>query len=300
MKLGIGIDLGGTTIKGAAFDLATGKLLGKDTLPTWSEDDDKDSPGFVARVAELVEGLEEQQGESAGVLGISAPGLAARDSLRIDFMPGRLEALEGLEWGQVLGRDARVLNDAHAALMGEVWQGAARRLQDVFLLTLGTGVGGAVLSDGKLLQGHLGRAGHLGHIALDFHGAGDICGTPGSLEEKVGNYSVGDRSDGRFDSTHALVEAMHSGDEEAAEIWEESMKALAAGVASLVNVLDPEVVLIGGGISQAWEDIEKPLATYLDSFEWRPGGHAVEVRRAALGEWAGTYGAVYFAMQQTT
>ena len=78
------------------------------------------------------------------------------------------------------------------------------------------------------------------------------------------------------------------------------MKALAAGIASLINVLDPEAVLIGGGISQAWEEFEEPVAAYLESFEWRPGGHRVEVRKAALGEWAGTYGAVYFAMQSST
>jgi glucokinase len=299
MKLGIGIDLGGTTIKGASFDVETSELLEKDTLPTWEGEEAEDSSGFAGRVVELVERLERETEREADVLGISAPGLAARDGRRIDFMPGRLQALEGLEWANVLGREVRVLNDAHAALLGEVWQGAARRLEDVFLLTLGTGVGGAVLSGGKLLRGHIGRAGHLGHISLDYHGEGDICGTPGSLEALVGNYSVGERSGERFDSTRALVEAVRAGDEKACEIWTESIRALAAGIASLINVLDPQAVLIGGGISQAWEDMEMPLASFLDSYEWRPGGRAVEVRRAELGEWAGTYGAVYFAMQET-
>lgn len=297
MSLGIGIDLGGTSIKGAIFDLGRGELCERATLPTWTEEEGDDPAGFVGRVGELVDRLESGTGR-ADLLGFSAPGLAARDGSRIDFMPGRLEALEGLEWAGILERDVRVINDAHAALMGEAWQGAARELRNVFMLTLGTGVGGAVLANGKLLEGHIGRAGHLGHISLDYRGEGDICGTPGSLEAMVGNYRIGERSGDRFESTHAVVEAMKSGDESAAAIWDESMKALAAGIASLINVLDPEAVLIGGGISRAWDEIRPAIERYLESFEWRPGGKAVDVRRAELGEWAGTYGAVYAAMEQ--
>jgi len=84
-------------------------------------------------------------------------------------MPGRLKGLEGLKWQNALksSRPVPVLNDAQAALMGEVWMGAARGATNVFLLTLGTGVGGAAMVDGRVLRGHLGRAGHLGHVSLD-------------------------------------------------------------------------------------------------------------------------------------
>ncbi len=293
----IGIDLGGTRIKGAFFDGETGEMLARETVPTRDgEPMENGEPAFLHQARRLVARLEGAAGVVADRMGVSAPGLANRAADVIDFMPGRLAGLEGLKWGEAFARPASVLNDAHAALMGEIWQGGARGLEDVVFLTLGTGVGGAVVSGGRLLRGHLGRAGHLGHLALDFHGPGDICGTPGSLEDLVGNHSVARRSHGRFESTEALVTAVGAGDPEAGVIWDESMRALAAGVASLINAFDPEAVVIGGGISEAWNSIEPRLARWLDEFEWRPGGFRVALRRAELGEWAGVYGAAWFAL----
>jgi glucokinase len=117
-----------------------------------------------------------------------------------------------------------VLNDGHAALLGEAWLGSARGFQNVILLTLGTGVGGAAILDGKLLRGQIGRAGHLGHICLDPDGPRDVCGTPGSLEVAIGNCTIGERSRGRFQTTHELVAAYRDGDLEAAGIWLESVR----------------------------------------------------------------------------
>ena len=298
MGLGIGIDLGGTRIKGAAFDLGSGERLHRGDRPTLDGERESGEPAFAAEARALKSELESMAGQSAALIGLSAPGLANHDATAIDYMPGRLDGLEGLDWSGVFDQPTTVLNDAHAALMGEIWQGAARGMDDVFLLTLGTGVGGAAVVNGQLLRGHLGRAGHLGHIALDFHGSGDICGTPGSLENLVGNHNIAERSSGRFATTHEMIAALEAGDPKARQTWDESMRALAAGIASLVNVLDPEAVLIGGGISRAWEHLEPRVSEWLEKFEWRPGGARVELRRAALGEWAGTYGAAYFAMQQ--
>ncbi|NNC90757.1 MAG: ROK family protein [Akkermansiaceae bacterium] len=294
-KLGIGIDLGGTAIKAAAFDLGTGALLHRATAPTRDGEEEDGRPAFAAEIRKLVRGLEDEAGTPAGVVGVSSPGLANREATAVVDMPGRLGGLVGLDWPGLLEKPAAVLNDAHAALLGEVWQGAAEGKKDVILLTLGTGVGGAVVADGKLLRGHFGKAGHLGHIALDFTGPPDICGVPGSLEDMIGNHNVAERSGGKFASTRELVEAVAAGDAVARETWDRSIRALAAGVASCVHVLDPELVLIGGGISQAWEHIEPGLKRHLDDFEWRPAGGRVEIRRAALGEWAGTYGAAWFA-----
>src|SRR5262249_27301054 len=102
-------------------------------------------------------------------VGVAAPGLAARDGESIAFMPGRLRGMEGLGWQEWLGLDTPVpvFNDAQAALLGEVWLGAAKGAKNVVLLTLGTGVGGAAMVDGRVLRGHLSRAGHLGHVSLD-------------------------------------------------------------------------------------------------------------------------------------
>lgn len=292
MSAVIGIDLGGTRIKGALFVAETGELLVREMVATGDGERDPDgAPAFVAQARALVSSLESGAGVVAPRIGVSAPGLANREASAIDFMPGRLAGLEGLVWSEVFGKPTRVINDAHAALMGEIWRGSAQELNDVVFLTLGTGVGGAVVSEGRLLRGHLGRAGHLGHLALDFLGKGDICGTPGSLEDLVGDHSVASRSGGRFSGTRELIHALETGDAQAKELWETSIRALAAGVASLINAFDPEAVIIGGGISEAWPLIEEPLARWLDRFEWRPVGHRVVVRRASLGEWAGVHGA---------
>ena len=296
--LGIGIDLGGTLIKGAAFDLTTGEVLHEHSAPTRDGEEEEGGPAFLAEIRGLVDRFEEGEGTTSSVVGVSSPGFANREASHIVAMPGRLAGLEGLEWPEALGRPASVLNDAHAALMGEIWQGAAAGVKDVILLTLGTGVGGAIVSDGRLVRGHFGKGGHLGHASLDFMGAPDICGMPGALEDMIGNHNVGERSGGRYQSTRELVAALEEGEEVACEVWGRSMRALAVAVASFVNILDPELVLIGGGISEAWDQIEKPLKKWMNHFEWRPGGGQVEIRRAALGPMAGAYGAAYFAMRR--
>ena len=104
--------------------------------------------------------------------GSGRPGLVSKDGLSIAHMPGRLQGLEGLQWQEVLGhkRPIPVINDAHAALLGESRHGAAKGMEQVIMITLGTGVGGAVMVDGHLLKGYLGRAGHLGHLSLDVDG----------------------------------------------------------------------------------------------------------------------------------
>ena len=297
-SLGIGIDLGGTRIKGAAFDLASGEMIHEEVAPARDGEREGDVPAFLSEVRKLVARFEEVEGHESVVVGVSSPGLANRAASQIISMPGRLEGLEGLDWPEALARPVTVLNDAHAALMGEIWQGAATGVQNVFLLTLGTGVGGAIVTEGRLLRGHFGKGGHLGHASLDFHGEPDICGMPGALEDMIGNHNVRERSGGRYESTRELVEAVKKGEEHALEVWERSVRALAVAVASFVNVLDPELVLIGGGISEAWDEIEERLKNWMNEFEWRPGGGQVEIRRAALGAMAGAYGAAYFAMQR--
>jgi glucokinase len=152
-----------------------------------------------------------------------------------------------------------------------------------------------VLADGRLLKGQIGRAGHLGHISVNSDGAPDIVGTPGSLEEMIGNYNLSERSGGRFTSTRELVAAHLNGDTDATRIWLRSVFHLGVAVASFINAFDPEIVVIGGGIAQAGPALFEPLNEYLDRFEWRPMGTRVPVKVAALGGVAGAIGAAYYA-----
>jgi glucokinase len=165
------------------------------------------------------------------------------------------------------------------------------------LLTLGTGVGGAAIVDGHLLRGHIGRAGHFGHLSLNPEGRPDITGTPGSLEDAIGDSTLPLRSGGRFTSTRDLVVAARKSDKDASRIWLTSVRSLAAGIASLINGLDPEAVILSGGITNAGKALFGPLAKFLDQFEWRPGGAQARIVRAKLGDRAGAFGAAWQAIQ---
>src|SRR5439155_19525182 len=164
---------------------------------------------WAEKIRALVRQISNERGVAPGFIGLSAPGLAAADGRSIACMPERLQGLEGLDWTEYLGasRTVPVLNDGHAAWLGEAWVGAARGFQNVILLTLGTGVGGAALVDGRLLRGQIGRAGHLGHLSLDPDGPPDCTGTPGSIETAIGNCTIQERSRGRFQATHDLIAA---------------------------------------------------------------------------------------------
>src|SRR5437762_2798725 len=238
MSYSIGIDLGGTNIKMVVLS-NDGELL--DYLTCDTGDSDRSWADTIKR--NVLE-IQAKHGEAACHIGVASPGLAAQDCKSIAYMRGRLEGIEGFVWTDFLAspHPVFVLNDAHAALLGEFWQGAAKGYSNVVLLTLGTGVGGAVLADGRLIKGHIGRAGHLGHISVNSDGAPDIVGTPGSLEEMIGNYNIAERTAGRFHSTRDLVAAHLNGDAEATRIWHRSIFHLAAATASFINAFDPEIV----------------------------------------------------------
>ena len=290
MSFSIGVDLGGTNIKIVVVS-DDGTVLDYLTCDT------ADSEGSWAQTIKTnLDRIQTQRGHVPCHIGLAAPGLAAKDGRSIAYMQGRLAGLQGFMWEEFLQSSVVVLNDAHAALLGEVWQGAAKGYRNVILLTLGTGVGGAVLVDGHLLKGQIGRAGHLGHTSINSDGTPDIVNTPGSLEQMIGNYNLSERSGGRFTSTRKLVEAHLAGDSEATTIWLRSVHHLAAAIASFINAFDPEIVIVGGGIAQAGPALFEPVREYLDRFEWRPMGHQVPVIAAALGEKAGAIGAAYHAL----
>jgi glucokinase len=293
MSYAIGIDLGGTNIKAVAVT-AGGEVLDRSSCGTA----DDGSGGWAERVRAQVEALEARRGAPATWVGLAAPGLPARDSRSIVSIPERLAGLEGLDWTEYLGggRAVPVLNDAQAALVAEAWCGAAAGCRHALMLTLGTGVGGAILCGGALMRGALGRAGEVGHVTLQADGEADQLGIPGSLEAAIGNGTLPARSRGRFMSTRDLVDAYRAGDPEAAHLWLRSVHQLACAVASLINIVDPEVVVLGGGIAGAGRDLFEPLERFLEPMEWKPYGRGVRVVPAALGEYAGALGAARNAM----
>jgi glucokinase len=294
-KLSIGIDLGCTNIKGVLLD-EDGIIVEQ----LRQETNEQDEQHWKSAVSSMIKILKSKSSSTIIPIGLSAPGLANSDNTCISFMPGRLPGLENFSWSDFTGEKIYVINDAHAALMAEAAFGAARGLQHAILLTLGTGVGGGILINGQLYQGLSQMAGHLGHTTVDADHPGiDVTNMPGSIEDAIGNLSISQRSLGKFNTTFELVEAYKRGETFAVWLWLSSVRKLAISIASAINVLAPEVVIIGGGISLAGDDLIKPLQDFLDLYEWRPGGKKTHVKLAQFSDLAGAMGAAGFALSKS-
>lgn len=289
----IGIDLGGTRIKCVAVD-HDGTMLHHH----YEETHDGDDMIWKNAVSRAVSAIREKTGITSGPIGLSAPGIPDPTNRHIAFMPGRMVGLENFDWSEHLGSPVHVMNDAVAALMAEATSGVCKHVRHAIMLTLGTGVGGAILIDGKPYQGAFNKAGHLGHMVIDHHGEADITGIPGSLEDCIGNCTIEKRTNGAFSSTHALIEAAENGDTLAKETWLRSVRQLAIGIASLTNILSPEIVVLGGGIAEAGEALFVPLEKFMEQFEWRIGGKKVKIMKAGHQDLAGAIGAAAFALQK--
>lgn len=291
MAVSIGIDLGGTRIKAVVID-SEGHVLQENYQAT---NDGNDSVWKNA-VATAVKELQSIARTEKINIGLSAPGLPNQNNTAIAFMPGRMQGLENFDWKNLLHQPTYVLNDAVAAMMGEARFGAAKNKKNVVMLTLGTGVGGALLIDGKPYQGAFNKAGHIGHMVINDEGDCDVTGMPGSLEECIGNCTIEKRSKGKFASTQELLNAHRKGDVFAKEVWLKSVRQLAIGLASVANIISPEVIVLGGGIAQADDDLFIPLKKYMDQYEWQPGGNKTAIVKAKYGDLAGAIGAACFAM----
>ncbi len=295
-KLAIGIDLGCTHIK-AILVKADGAIL-KEIREDTQEHNDQHWKGEVIRI---IKEFKHHSQHKIAAIGLSAPGLANATNTCIEFMPGRLPGLENFDWSNLSGNRIYVLNDAHAALMAEAQFGIAKNLKHVIMLTLGTGVGGGILINGQLYQGMNQMAGHMGHATVDAMAIDkDVTNMPGSLEDAIGNLSIKQRSNGKFETTWDLVKAYEEGDSFATDVWLASVRKLAAAIASFVNIISPELIILGGGVSKANEALLKPLNEYRAQFEWRPGGKITPLQLAQFSDLAGALGAAGFALSKTS
>jgi len=293
MRITIGIDLGGTRIKGVAVD-ENGAVLHQAFTPT----NDGEGEVWKSAIATTVSDLLKKTNSNEIAVGISAPGLPNHENSAIAFMPGRLAGLENFIWKDFLKCEAFVLNDGVAALVAEAKTGAAKNSVNAVMVTLGTGVGGALLIDGRPYQGSFNKAGHIGHTVVDSDGEKDVTNMPGSLEVAIGNCTIEQRSNEKFFSTHELLKAYRNGDEFATEVWLTSVRKLAIGLASASNMISPDTIVVGGGIAEANEDLFVPLNKWFDEFEWQPGGIRPKIVKAVHADLAGAIGAACFAMSK--
>lgn len=293
-SLAIGIDLGCTNIKGVLMD-KEGNVLLEDIAET-NEQDDKHWKGVVLRI---VSDLKKKANQKIHAIGLSAPGLADDANTCINFMPGRLPGLENFKWSEWIHEEVHVLNDAHAAMMAEATFGAAKGLQHAILISLGTGVGGGILINGQLYQGVSQMAGHIGHMSIDADSTNiDVTSMPGSIEDAIGNVTLPIRSNGKYSSTEDLVRDYRNGDPFASWVWLTAVRKLAVAIASSINILSPEAVVLSGGIIQANDALVTPLQDFLALYEWRPGGKKTAIKLAHFSDRAGAIGAAGFAFSK--
>jgi len=264
----VGVDIGATAIKAALVDLS-GSLI---------ESFHELSPRTPAALHDFVHSvLKRAQPQVCGI-GIGCRGVIDTATSRVNSLPGELHFLEGRLLADVIDAgDVPVLadNDARTALLAEVLWGAARGKRNVVLLTLGTGVGGAVLVDGAILRGASGAAGHLGHVTLDLHGGLCICGNYGCVEtsfsaraiesdylthlHRVAPAKLSPGQAGQPPSTQAIFRAAAEGDESARCVVDRALKSLTAAVVSVLHIFDPEVLIIGGNIAEAGPQLLSPI-----------------------------------------
>ncbi len=288
----IGVDLGGTAIKLGRFSLE-GALLAEAECATPRPA----VPGAVSMaIAEAIEAIDPEG--LAGLVGIGHPGPSDRAGrvARIAINLPQWREVPLADWLEpALGRRVTLANDANCALLGERWAGAARQAADVLLLTLGTGVGGAVLLGGELFLGHGGAAAEPGLIGVDPEGPPCRSGNRGSLEQYCSIEGLARLSPL---PPAELVRLADGGDAAALAVWDAYGRWLGIGLSSLLYVLTPELVLLGGGLSAAsrhflpavWREVEQRVLAV--------SREGLAIRPCELGNGAGRLGAAWLARQR--
>lgn len=295
----LGIDVGGTNSKLAVVEASDGdrpELLATVTLPTGAGD-----PGeVIGRLAEAGARLVAGHGPVAAA-GVGVPGLFDEASGRAVFLPNLPPAWAGREVaGPLAGRlgvPVALINDARSFTLAESRMGAAAGCSTVICLTLGTGVGGGVVVDGRLRFGPHGRAGELGHQVIDPAGPPCGCGNRGCVEAFAAGAALS-RLGGQPTSPQAVFAAAAAGDERARAAVEAVAGRLAVGIANLVTVLWPERVVVGGGVAAAGEQLLGPLRRAVAAASPLVDPAAYEIVPAALGPAAGAIGAALWARER--
>jgi glucokinase len=288
----IGVDLGGSAIKLGRFSEA-GALLAELQVPT----PQPAMPGAVTTaIVEAVQQLDPER--LADRVGVGHPGPSDADGrvARIAInLPGWRD-VPLADWLEpLLERRVTLANDANCALIGEHWLGAAREARDVLLLTLGTGVGGAVLLNGQLFTGHRGAAAEPGLIGIDPDGPACNSGNRGSLESFCSR-----RGFDRLSSVDPaeLCRRADAGDADALAVWQSYGRLLGIGVSSLLYVFTPELVLIGGGLSGASAHVLPAVWSEVEQRVQAVSREGLTIRRCSLGNGAGRLGAARLALER--
>lgn len=285
----IGIDLGGTAIKLGRFT-TDGNCLQSLSIPTPQPATPTDVVEAIVNAIPLID----PQGYSKAI-GIGTPGPVDATG-RIAVVAINLSNWHDVPLADLLEAKLNLptflANDANCAGLGEYWLGAGKQFQNLILITLGTGVGGAIILDGKLFTGHRGAAGELGLITLNPDGHRCNSGNQGSLEQYASAPAIRRRT-GLEPSE--LGELASSGDLKALTFWQEYGKDLGAGLASLIYILTPEAIAIGGGVCASFEFFLPSMQAEIERRVLPSSRAGLQLLRAQLGNQAGMVGAAKLA-----
>jgi predicted NBD/HSP70 family sugar kinase len=287
----LGIDVGGTKIQGVYLQQGAVQLTARRTTPT------SDYEAFL----ETLVGIAEEAVRDTGRLkrmGIGIPGTTAGGN--VIWVPN-LPYLDGRALAQDLGARLRaevvLANDAQLALLGEQWQGAARGRLSAVLLTIGTGVGGAIMVDGKIVRGVHGSAGAFGWLNLDWRESPDqVHGYLGRHGSGRTLSELGQQLDPPV-SSYELIARARAGDPASREIIEQFSRLLGVACASLASILDPEVLIVAGGLADAFDLLAEALRSGLRE-AGSPSVRQTPLVVAHLGKDAAAYGALRAALDE--
>ena len=289
----IGVDLGGTAIKLGRFD-QTGTCLQFLRVAT----PQPATPAAVlAAMVEAIAQIDPLQRSIAIGVGTPGPADAAGRIARVAINLEGWRDIPLADWLEAeTGRPTVIANDANCAGLGEAWLGAGRQFRHLILLTLGTGVGGAIILNNELFVGPQGAAGELGLITLNPNGPPCNSGNQGSLEQYASIQAI--RRQAGLDPAE-LGERAKAGDPQALEFWQSYGRNLGAGLASLIYVLTPEAIVIGGGVSASAEFFFPTLRAEIERRVLPSSCMGLQLLQAQLGNRAGIVGAGKLAWQLT-
>jgi glucokinase len=313
----VGVDIGGTNLVVGSVAEDGSEILGLVSEPTLAE---RGADAVLERIVKLVRSsMAATPGTPIAGVGIGAPG-------PLDTARGVVLLTPNLGWtnypvrdrlSAALGLPATLDNDANCAIFGEWWRGAARGAKHVVGLTIGTGIGGGIVLDGEIYHGASDIAGELGHMTIDSTGRRCKCGNYGCLEAYASGPAIAARAvegieAGAETSLPAYVqndlakitaqvvyEAAHDGDAYAREVVHDTAKVLGAGVANIINIFNPQVVVICGGVTLAGDQLFVPLRSEVKRRAFKPAANACRIVPGELTGTAGVYGAAAVFMRRT-
>lgn len=299
-----GVDIGGTTVKLGLFDVE-GNLLDKWEIPTRTEESGSSILPDIAK--DVQRKMEEKHLAKENIVGVGVGAPGPIDS------QGVVHRAVNLGWGvfsikdileEILQVPVMAGNDANVAALGEMWKGGGQGSNDLIVVTLGTGVGGGIIVDGKILTGAVGAGGEIGHIHVEDNESEKCgCGNTGCLEQYASATGVTRLANRKLKesekesalrggevSAKTVFDAAKSGDALAVEVAEEFGKYLGNCLAAIAGVVNPEAIVLGGGVSKAGEILINYIRPYYEKNVFH-GSRNVKFSLATLGNDAGIYGA---------